>query len=117
MRITIMAALIILPIRYTVERLEVFEVRDRDPQWVADLRALHESGADQRAVLFNYQNPIEAMFYTDLKVYPHIPDKTTITKLIDQDYRVLVNDDGGLSQAVMQMSDILLVRLATRPED
>ncbi|MBL0378950.1 MAG: hypothetical protein N839_0010720 [Desulfofustis sp. PB-SRB1] len=57
------------------------------------------------------------MFYTDLKVYPHIPDKTTITKLIDQDYRVLVNDDGGLSQAVMQMSDILLVRLATRPED
>jgi 4-amino-4-deoxy-L-arabinose transferase-like glycosyltransferase len=117
LRITIMAALIILPIRYTLERLEVFEVRDRNPQWVADLRALHESGADQRAVLFNYQNPIEAMFYTDLTVYPHIPDKTTITKLIDQDYRVLVNDDGELSQEVMAMNDITLLNLATRVED
>jgi 4-amino-4-deoxy-L-arabinose transferase len=86
---------IVLPIRYGIERMKPFEKRDRNPQWVSDLKALHKQDI-QNGVLFNYENPIEAMFYTDLTVYPGMPAKEKIEQLINDGYRIFVNDSGNL---------------------
>ncbi len=82
---------IILPIRYGIERMKPFEKRDRNPQWVIDLKALNKQNI-QNGVLFNYENPIEAMFYTDLIVYSDIPSSEKMEQLINDGYRIIIND-------------------------
>lgn len=89
---------IVLPIRYGIERMKPFEKRDRNPQWVSDLKALHKENI-QNGVLFNYENPIEAMFYTDLTAYSGIPSNETIKQLKKDGYQIFINDNGKLENA------------------
>lgn len=106
----VLSLMILLPIRYCVERLTVFEFRDRNPQWVKDLRELNKENI-QRGVLFNYDHPVEAMFYTDLTVYPHLPDKKIISNLSTQGYTILVNADGPLPAYILDTDQIVRVEL------
>lgn len=88
----ILILLIALPIRYTIERVKPFEKRDRKPQWITDLKKLNDRKI-QKGLLFNFQHPIEAMFYTNLTVYPDIPDKNVINGFIEKGYTVLFNNN------------------------
>ena len=106
----VLALIVLLPIRYCVERLTVFEFKDRNPQWVQDLRDLNKEKIE-RGVLFNYDHPIEAMFYTDLTVYPHLPDQKTISQIRDRGYTILVNDDGNLPDSITFEEQTLKVKL------
>ena len=54
------------------------------------------------------------MFYTDLTVYPHIPDKEIILDLSGQGYTVLVNDDGTLPSYILDTDLLIKVKL-TKP--
>lgn len=109
----VLALIILLPIRYCLERLTIFELRERNPQWVQDLRDLNKENI-KKGILFNYDHPIEAMFYTDLTVYPHIPDKEIILDLSGQGYTVLVNDDGTLPSYILD-TDLLIKVELTKP--
>lgn len=82
---------IVLPVRYGIERMKPFEKRGRNPKWVKELRELNQKNI-QNGILFNYDRPIEAMFYTDLTVYSWIPSKNKIKQLIDEGYQVYIND-------------------------
>jgi 4-amino-4-deoxy-L-arabinose transferase len=86
----VLALFIILPIRYGIERMKPFENRPRNPEWVLDLKRLNEENI-QNGILFNYDNPIEAMFYTDLTVYPTIPSKERTEQLLNSGYKILIN--------------------------
>src|SRR5690606_30977613 len=66
--------LILLPVRYGIERMKPFDIAERNPKWVVDLKKLNEAKIEN-GVLLNYKNPIEAMFYTDLTVYSFIPSQ------------------------------------------
>ena len=107
----ILVLIIILPIRYCVERLTVFEFMDRNPQWVIDLRNLNKEKFES-GVLFNYDHPIEAMFYTDLTVYPGLPTNDDIKNLRQQGYTIIVNDDGNLPHHILATDQIVKVELA-----
>lgn len=106
----ILFLLIALPIRYMIERVKPFNVSDRNPQWVKDLRKLSALEI-KNGVLFNYENPIEAMFYTNLTVYPNIPDKAVVEGLISQGYYVLVNDNGKIPTAIEAINGVHIITL------
>ena len=112
----VLALLIILPIRYGVERLTVFELKDRNPQWVGDLRNLNKENLGH-GVLFNYNRPIEAMFYTDLTVYPTIPDLDTISALQEQGYTIIINDDGNIPGHLREAERLVIKRLTQAVDD
>ena len=91
----LLVALIVLPVRYSIDRITPFENRDRIPKWSSYVKSLKEQlGATNKVVVFNVAHNIEAMFYSGLTVYDFIPDEITIRRLTRNGYRVVVNDDG-----------------------
>ena len=98
---------ILLPIRYTIERVKPFQ-KNRKPQWVQDLKKSPKKNLS-KGVLFNYDKPIDAMFYTDLIVYNTVPDKKTIQTLQQQGYIVLINDNGAISEDMLSLENVIRV--------
>ena len=88
---TVLALLLILPVRYCIERAKPFNYRERNPEWVAELRSLNSEHIE-KGVLLNYGNPVEAMFYTDMTAYSSIPEKDKIVGWVDDGYTVIIND-------------------------
>lgn len=103
----ILFLLIALPIRYTIERIKPFDKSERKPQWVADLKKLNERKIN-KGILFNYDKPIEAMFYTNLTVYPNIPDKKVLIKLIEKGYTVIINNDGEIPKEIIAIKGVII---------
>lgn len=108
----ILILLIALPIRYTIERIKPFEQRERTPKWVTLLKKLNGSKL-LNGVLFNYEKPIEAMFYTNLIVYSIIPDKNKILNLIQNGYIVYINDNGKIPIEVKSIKGVVCINLNT----
>ena len=75
--------LILLPVRYSIERIKPFSNRERAPQWAIELKSLNKNLSSlSKNVLFNEDRPIEAMFYCkSLTAYPSLPEKEMIQKL------------------------------------
>jgi len=101
----ILFLLIALPIRYAIERTKLFESIDRNPHWVSDLKELNDKKI-HNGVLFNYDKPIEAMFYTNLIVYPFIPDKKVISDLIERGYTVIIKNNGNIPDDIKTIKDV-----------
>lgn len=105
----ILLLLIALPVRYGIERVKLFK-KDRNPQWVLDLKNM-EQRKIPKGVLFNYEKPIDAMFYTDLTVYPFTPDRNTIDILVQKGYTVMINDNGKAPANIMALKNIKVLHL------
>jgi len=105
----ILFLLIALPVRYSVERVKPFRITDRNPQWKTDLRRFNDKKINN-GVLFNYDKPVEAMFYTSLIAYPHIPDKKIISELVAEGYTVIIN--GNIPENLKEMDGIIPANLA-----
>ena len=103
------ALFLILPIRYGIERMKPFQNRDRNPKWVVELKELNEENI-KNGILFNYENPIEAMFYTDLVVYSSLPSRDKIAELINEGYQIIINDNGNLN-GLERFNDIKIIKL------
>jgi len=108
--IIILFLLIALPLRYTVERIKPFEKESRSPLWVKQLNIINNMGI-KKGVLFNYDNNIEAMFYTNLTAYNYIPDRKTIMYLMDNQYNVIINDNGGIPDEIKDIKGIIRIDL------
>ncbi len=87
--------LIALPVRYSIERLKPFELRNRNPEWVDELRKMNTEKINN-GLLLNYKAPIEAMFYTNLTVYPDLPDTDRIEDSDTFSPAVKLNENGSL---------------------
>ncbi|MBK5284955.1 MAG: glycosyltransferase family 39 protein [Bacteroidia bacterium] len=102
--------LIALPVRYCIERIKPFEKMDRNPAWVSDLKKINDKKYSN-AVMFNYDKPIEAMFYTNLTVYQNIPDKKIIIQLLQKGFTVIINDDGNIPENIFLVKGLVLEHL------
>lgn len=105
----VLALFIILPIRYGIERMKPFQNRNRNPKWVLELKELNKKNI-QNGILFNYENPIEAMFYTDLIVYSTLPSKEKFEQLINEGYQIFVDDKGNL-EGIEDLKGIKIIKL------
>ncbi len=85
--------LVILPIRYSIERSKLLVKRDRTPEWVQEIKDIQKDHAGEKVVVFNSERPIETMFYTDFTAYGHIPDSTVIDSLTSEGYHTLILED------------------------
>lgn len=97
--------IIVLPFRYMIERIKPFNT-NRNPKWVKELKKINYTNG----ILFNYEKPIEAMFYTNLIVYSHIPDKLTIKKLISEGHSVYLYDNGNLPNDIKSIKEIRIIK-------
>ena len=102
--------LIALPVRYTVERAKPFIKRERNPEWTIQLRSLNKI-EDENVVLFNIEENIRAMFYTDHTVYKIIPSDEQIKTLTGKGYKVCINNDGNLPARIINNPDVILISL------
>lgn len=102
--------LVALPIRYTIERAKPFDTTARNPAWVQKLRQFRP-GWTENVVLFNYDKPIEAMFYADLTAYEALPKKAVLANLIASGYHVFVEDDGAVPSDIRSMVGVKMVKL------
>lgn len=105
----ILILFIAIPVRYGIERVKPFDKTERNPKWVLDLKNLKKLNT-QNGVLLNYDNPIEAMFYTDLTVYPFTPSEEKIVALINQGYNVFINNK-NLSNQIKSIKGINVITL------
>lgn len=103
----VLILLIAFPIRYTIERVKLFNSTYRNPEWVVELKELNERNM-LNGILFNYPKPIEAMFYTNLIVYPNIPEKSKISELISEGYMVIINENGNVPDDIKALEGVLL---------
>lgn len=89
--VLVLIGLIALPVRYSLERVKPFSSKDRNPEWVEEIKALrqHEQ-ADGKLAIFNAPNPIETMFYVDCSAYPFVPADSTLQQVAEQGYKVIV---------------------------
>ena len=82
--------LMLLPIRYTIERIKPFEKGNRNPDWVKSLQKVKINNTGQNGVLFGTSKYIEAMFYTDFTAYEKQPTEEEINFLKEKGYSIFV---------------------------
>lgn len=93
----LLVLMVALPLRYCIERIKPFAQHDRTPAWVSEIKAIGEHG-DTHTLLFNYDNAVAAMFYTELTVYPILPDYEKLKELKASGFHILIYDDGKLNR-------------------
>jgi 4-amino-4-deoxy-L-arabinose transferase-like glycosyltransferase len=87
--------LALLPARYLLGPTGPLEHRERNPEWVRQLRALNQQIGSRRAVIFNVPAHIEAMFYTPYVVYDFPATALQADDLRRRGYDVYVFADGA----------------------
>ena len=108
--IVALALLIVLPVRYTIERVKPFNIEERNPRWSQELRELQGRVGDSKAAVFNVEHNIEAMFYARVTAYPFIPDQHQIDEAMRRGFRIFVYDDSKLSPEVRNNPSITIIR-------
>jgi 4-amino-4-deoxy-L-arabinose transferase-like glycosyltransferase len=106
--------LIAFPVRYSLERIKPFTVRERNPQWSQELKELrkHLKGED-KVVIFNAGYPIETMFYTNSTAYSIIPDPGELSAIKDDGYVIFIRRELDCKQEYnnpIEGGDIILTR-------
>lgn len=92
----VLLMMIALPLRYSIERIKPHKENPR-PQWVTELKRIEQVNPTNRIkVLFNFDEPIKAMFYTDMIVYDVYPTQRLIDSLSCNGYDIIVNQNEQL---------------------
>jgi 4-amino-4-deoxy-L-arabinose transferase len=107
--IVIAALLLLLPVRYSLERMKPMWNTDWNTPWASSMRELGDTWPGVKAVVFNVNRPIELMFYTSATAYSHVPSEREVIRAVKDGYRVCVLDDGSLPSWVWShpMIDVL----------
>jgi len=100
--------LIVLPIRYSFERVKPFHKLNRNPKWAVTLKNLDEKIIPNNAVLFNIDYSIEAMFYSEIVAYPYLPTADQVMYLNNKGYNIYVYDTGDLPQYILDNKSIII---------
>lgn len=94
----IWVALVLLPVRYSIERSKIFFKKEEDATWALRLKQLGAKGMSAKTVIFNEPHAIEAMFYTEYTAYGWMPSEQTIAWLKQSGWRVLKCENGHYNE-------------------
>jgi 4-amino-4-deoxy-L-arabinose transferase-like glycosyltransferase len=109
--VTVLILLLVLPVRYSIERIKPFMNMERNPLWAQELRILNATlDCKQQIVIFNAERPIETMFYVSCTAYSNIPDSLTLKSIETQGYTILIRDHltSGSELIKRNQNDIIL---------
>ena len=82
------AALVLLPLRYCVERWKPFQQFPEERALAAQLRALPDEG---RVLIVGSQHPIETMFYKDVIAVDETPPEAVLAPLRAQGWQIVTS--------------------------
>lgn len=102
-------AMLLLPVRYSLERSLPELVLHQQAPWAESLKVSAQQAESK--VLFNYNRPIEAMFYGYALAYEHVPNKQELDTIIGLGYKIQVNDLGELPPYILQNDEVELIAL------
>jgi len=91
--------LIALPIRYSIERVKPFSVRDRSPVWISEMKIIDKSQPN-KAVVFNCKYPIETMFHTELIAYETIPNLEKLKAIHSEGYEIFMDNHRTIKKEI-----------------
>jgi len=94
--IVILIFLILLPLRYTLERTAPLEDKRDNLRWAEELKSLNNKIGPEKAVIFNVDRPVEAMFYTPYTVYSSTPTEEQIELIRRKGYKIYIYRDGNI---------------------
>jgi hypothetical protein len=104
--VVLIAALLLLPVRYSFERIKFFESRPVDQAWRTDLATINALNYDRRTtVIFNVERAVEAMFYTGFTIYRNMPAPEVAAELDNRGYTVLYYNAGS-AEKIMPFRDL-----------
>jgi len=99
--------LLLLPVRYSIERVKPFSDTDRSPIWISEMMAIDMEEKNSLKVIFNCKYPIETMFYTDFTAYEIIPPINKLKSLTDQGYSVYIDN---YNDSITDLVDIPFIK-------
>jgi 4-amino-4-deoxy-L-arabinose transferase len=93
----LMVGLIVLPIRYSIERIKPFDSLDRSPSWVSELIEFNKSiDPTKKNIVFDVDHRIEVMFHTNaVAAYEFTPESHVLDSLENAGYVIYVNLSKG----------------------
>jgi 4-amino-4-deoxy-L-arabinose transferase len=103
--------MIVLPVRYSLERIKPFAEKDRNPVWSQNLREFSQNEIPEKSLLFNYSRPIEAMYYTNLTAYSFLPDETMISESLSDGYTVYINMNENVSENLKANTRLIFIKI------
>ena len=65
----------------------------------------------KKGILFNYNRPIEAMFYTNLTAYQQLPNKKVIINLMEQGYSVIIAENDNIPEEIKKLKGVIFKSL------
>lgn len=86
----LLIGLIVLPIRYSLERIKPMEEKMIVPKWMMKINQLKKIKDDQPLIIFNTDRPVETMFHINCMAYNEVPSPALVTRLESQGYKVIV---------------------------
>lgn len=105
----LLALLLVLPIRYSIERVKPFESKERHPAWTKELQKLENKVGASKAAVFNIEHYIEAMFYAKVSAYPFIPDQKQIDKAVGRGFKVFIYDDSRIPPEIRHHQNVAVL--------
>jgi 4-amino-4-deoxy-L-arabinose transferase len=96
--------LIILPIRFMIERIKPFDRLDKNPGWATELRNLNQQIPEKKVVIFNSERPIETMFYTNFTAYSGAPDSSTMQAFTSKGYTAYIYKSNKITKVTFVRS-------------
>ncbi len=85
---------ILLPIRYSLERVKPFETRSISQEWRVPLETLIKENENSNIIIYTDPNSIKAMFYYDIVAYDQNLSTDNILSVKNKGYRVFKYDHG-----------------------
>jgi 4-amino-4-deoxy-L-arabinose transferase len=97
LRTGFVVVMLLLPVRYCIERLKPFQSIEDMPQWQENIvRFSHRIEGVDKVVVFNTGHPIEYMFHTDVTAYRRLPNDKVLDSLESIGYSIYIGSEEGL---------------------
>lgn len=113
----ILALLIILPLRYSIERVKPFSTQERNHAWISDMKMLESTLDGKPAVIFNCQYPIETMFHTEMIAYETTPSLSKLMAIESKGYSIYIDNNEKLKGELKQLDFVNYVSITGKKND
>ncbi len=104
-----LALLVLLPIRYSFERVKPFSSVNRNPRWAQKLRDLNGKVDGAKSAVFNVDHYIEAMFYANVSAYPFIPTREQINQAKSRGFKIFIYNDSRIPTEILKDSSVTIL--------
>lgn len=103
--------LLVLPIRYSIERIKPFSKKERNVEWISKMQNLDSKDSNNLKIIFNCKYPVETMYYTDFIAYEIIPDKEKLMELSSGNYIIYIDNGNKIPLEKLNLEFINYVKI------